>query len=195
MVCIWYLPSSGFISCKEIPSQAVWTFVCMCNPIFPGLKKKVSQLKRRNTSLFNRVWDLVAKGDINRLSRFVKGRKNLLFLCNYERYEFYGSSLLHLATLKNQRTMVKWLLQGGVSPMSCNTKGETPLQIARKNKYYEIITILEGKPFFSSTFNRLSKESTIWKKEVKIQTRKRQLDKKSFLLVSKRSLKKEDFKG
>jgi len=130
----------------------VWPFVHFYDQIFQGLREKISQLEQKNTALFNQVWDLVAKGDTNGLSQFVKGHKNLLFLCNYEQDEFKGFSLLHLATLKNQGPMVKWLLQQGVSPMSCNAKGETPLQIARKNQSNEIIKILEGK-VFSSTFN------------------------------------------
>ncbi len=52
------------------------------------------------------------------------------------------ANILHVAVLYHDLPLVKWLLQQGAKVTSCNTKRETPLHWAVKEKQYEIMNEL-----------------------------------------------------
>ena len=55
---------------------------------------------------------------------------------------------LHLATLYNREKIVIKLLQNGANKYNKNTRGELPIDIARKKYFYNLIDILEEKDYY-----------------------------------------------
>jgi hypothetical protein len=97
------------------------------------------ELTPRKPQALAEILTLVSSNDVERVKESVGHHKSQL-----RQVDFDGNTPLHIAAMLGSREMVEALLDAGADPAAKNKDGETPLDVAQRDRRRKVVRLLEN---------------------------------------------------